>query len=41
MARAAVERELLGVKLVKEEFLLLAFGGTHGGLLLGGQMEGA
>ena len=41
MARAAVERELLGVKLVNEEFLLFAFVGTHGGLLLGGQLESA
>jgi len=36
MARIAVERELLGVKLVKKKVLLRAFGGTYGCLLLGG-----
>ena len=42
MARIAVERELLGVKLVYKKVLLLGRGGgTYGRLLLGGQLEGA
>ena len=34
MARIAVERELLGVKLVNKKILFLAFGGTYRRLLL-------